>query len=642
MQNLNQMNQNKLQYFCDYWRDFTAHSEDKVNERHSFKNLEQDSINHILYNPKELFREFINEIEIKNLSNGDNKKFFMENIKNLARLKIKALNFLESSLKIIIQQFSQKDDFSYLLHTLQFTLSEMINFRLGKECVNELAEILANDTNLDDNKDNIKHLVHFIVFELHDKGFSHKRINDIVRDIFDNYIEINGYVTTRFPHNIRQNGSTGKDRFEYQNNLKEFIDSLTNKDRILAIISYFKQETISARFIFRVKGIKGELNIKTNDIEIYNPLKKELINIKLSDEKELYDENFGLQDSQKAIQGLKCNIAVRANVFPNDTESAKYEAIRKAHIFFDGIMARYFRIKVKLGLDATKHYVINDDGNIIGGSSSVSKEFIDYQNAEITEHIDINENLLKYYGTLTLQDNLTDIDKQISRALTWKRTALEATNYNESILWHWVGIENLFHCKNETTKLIFRIAPKILAKTYIYHLINQIFLEIRAKSFPFQNYNITEKAQKIIENMPENMTYEEFIEKVKEICKYLDKNSFFYEKLDKFVNIFDDKNKFKEFIENYRKQAEQKIIFLYRLRNKIAHNANSEYSATIIYYKNFADYISTILVCYFIDRRILGYKDNSEIIYCGEYEYNKMLLDIEQKGIDCVLTPQDK
>ena len=80
MQNLNQMNQNKLQYFCDYWRDFTAHSEDKVNERHSFKNLEQDSINHILYNPKELFREFINEIEIKNLSNGDNKKFFMENI----------------------------------------------------------------------------------------------------------------------------------------------------------------------------------------------------------------------------------------------------------------------------------------------------------------------------------------------------------------------------------------------------------------------------------------------------------------------------------------------------------------------------------------------------------------------------------
>lgn len=601
MQNLNQASQHKLLYFCDYWRDFTAHSEDKINKRRYFTNLEQDSINYILYNPKELFKEFIDEIEMKNLSNGDNKKFFTKNIKELVDLKIGALSFLESNLKIMVQQFNQKDDFSYLLYTLKFALDEMKNFRLGKECVKELAEILTSDDSLDKNKDNIKHLVHFIVFELQDKGFSHSRINKIFND----------------------------------------KDSFTDKDKILAINDYFEQETIPVRFIFRVKGIKGKLNLETDDIEIYNPLEKPLMNIKLNDRKELYDENFGLQDSQKASQGLKCNIAVKVNTISNDSESGKYESIRKAHIFFDSIMSRYFAIKVKLDLDTTKYYVIDEIGNVVGGSFGVGKEFMDYQNAEHIENIGVEDELLRYYQTLTLQNNLLHIDNQISRALTWKRKALEATNYNESILWHWVGIENLFNYKNETAKLIFRIAPKILTKTYIYHLINQIFLEIRAKSFPFQNYNITEKAQKIIENMPEHMTYKEFIEKAKEIYKELDKNSFIYEKIEKFVGIFESKEKLRQFIENYKSQVEQKILFLYRLRNKIAHNANKEHNATIIYYKNFADYISTILICYFIDKRILDYKDNNEILYLGEYEYNKVLLDIEHFGIDCILAPKD-
>lgn len=641
MQNLNQASQHKLRYFYDYWRDFTAHSEDKINERRYFKNLEQDSINYILYNPKELFKEFIDEIEIKNLSNKDNKKFFMENIKNLVDLKIGALSFLESNLKIMVQQFNQKDDFSYLLYTLKFALDEMKNFRLGEECVKELAEILTNDDSLDKNKDNIKHLVHFIVFELQDKGFSHSRINKISNDIFSEYREIEGCATTDFPHNIKQNKNTKKDKIEYQTRLKSFMDSLTNKDRILAINNYFEQEIIPVRFIFRVKGIKGKLNLKTDDIEIYNPLEKQLMNIKINDRKELYDENFGLQDSQKASQGLKCNIAVKVNAISNDSESGKYESIRKAHIFFDSIMSRHFAIKVKLDLDTTKYYVINEIGNVVGGSFGVGKEFMDYQNAEHIENIGVEDKLLRYYQTLTLQNNLLHIDNQISRALSWKRKALEATNYNESILWHWVGIENLFNYKNETAKLIFRIAPKILTKTYIYHLINQIFLEIRAKSFPFQNYNITEKAQKIIENMPEHMTYKEFVEKAKEIYKELDKNSFIYEKLEKFVGIFENKEKLHQFIENYKSQVEQKILFLYRLRNKIAHNANKEHNATIIYYKNFADYISTILICYFIDKRILDYKDNNEILYLGEYEYNKVLLDIEHFGIDCILAPKD-
>lgn len=139
----------KVLYFIEYWQDFTALTEDKINGVSHFHNLEQDSINPILYNPKDFLKEFIDEIKRKNLSNSDNKKFFIENINNLINIQLKALEFLAIPLKIIQQQFSKKDDFSYLLYVLKFALDEMNDFRLGKECVKGLAEILLDDQSLD-------------------------------------------------------------------------------------------------------------------------------------------------------------------------------------------------------------------------------------------------------------------------------------------------------------------------------------------------------------------------------------------------------------------------------------------------------------------------------------------------------------
>lgn len=250
-------------------------------------------------------------------------------------------------------------------------------------------------------------------------------------------------------------------------------------------------------------------------------------------------------------------------------------------------------------------------------------------------------NHLKYYENLIKQKEVRVIDKKIVESLAWKKRALESTNYNEAILWHWISIENLFSSKNETTKLIFHFAPKILVNTYIYHFIQQIRHWICCKTFPFSNYNISKDAIKFIQNIQKNITYKEFIEITKNFCKYLDEQSFFYEKIQDFIKIFNDEKQFKIFIENYKKQIEQKLIFLYRIRNKIAHNANNEHNATIIYYRNFASYINTALVCYFIDKRLEGLKTNEEIIHYGEYEYDKMLLNLKKHGVDSIINPKD-
>lgn len=636
----------KLQYFIDYWKEFAGYSEDKINKIPYFSNLEQDSINPILYNPKELFKEFIDEIERKNLSNSGNKDFFMENIKNLIKLKLKALEFLAIPLKIIQQQFNEKGDFSYLLCVLKFALDEMSDFRLGRECIKELSKILFNDKELESNdKESIKHLVRFIVFELQHKGFSDKTICGMIDNVFASYYPIqDNIIQTKFPHNFEfPKEPTQENKEKYYKNLKDYMDSLSYKDRIESLKNYFNHKTFSVKFIFRINGIKGKEYLQIGDIEIYNPIQKQLIEQGLDNKLEC-DETFGLDDAQKNMyQSGVCNIAIKEDIIDTDSEFGKYKAVLKANAFFDCFVSRSFYIGTKITLDTTQYIMLNDKNREIGRGFSMPEKFLSYQDSKyVKEFIDNAEkNYLEYYTKLIKQNELIEVDKQIKKSLTWKRKALEATNYNEAILWYWVSIENLFNSQNSATKLISHFAPKILTKVYIYHFMQQIHRDILNKSFPFRDDNLSEETRNIIHNMPKNMTYKEFIEKVKEICESLDKSSFFYDKLKGFIEIFENKQQFKNFIENYKKQIEQKLVFLYRIRNKIAHNASNEYSATITYYKNFASHINTALVCYFIDKRIQGFKTNEEIIHYGEYEYNKMLLNLEKYGVDSIINPKD-
>lgn len=633
----------KLKYFIDYWKEFTRTTEDKNNKISYFNNLEQDSINPILYNPKELFKEFIDEIERKNLSNADNKKFFMDNVNNLARLKLKALEFLEPTLKIIQQQFNNKNDFSYLHYILKFALEEMADFRLGKECVKQLACILFDDTSLESNKETLKHLVNFIVFELKDKGFSDKKITEMISDICDIcHIMEDNTTYTKFPHNIEfPKETTQENKEKYYQDLKNYMDSLSDKERIEALSNYFDNKVFSVRFIFKITGIKGRKNLEVGDIEIYNPIEKRLIAIDNKNNQE-YDETFGLNDSQKVYQKEKCNIAIRVNIIDrNNIESGMYKAIFKANAFFNCFSSRNFYSETKILVDTTQYFMLDEKNGVIGGGFSMSENFLAYQHSKNVEKFIMNteDNYLQYYAKLINQDGLEDIDEQIEKSLVWKRKALESSNYNESILWHWVSIENLFGVANS----IFHYAPKILTRIYIYHFIQQIYGYIQNKNFPFNDENIPEKARELIENMPNHMTYKDFIEKAKEICESLDKDSFFYDKLKNFIGVFTAKKEFKNFIENHKKQTEQKLIFLYRMRNKIAHNASNEYNATIAYYRNFASFVNTTLLCFFIDKRIdtiLNCKSGEEIMNRGEYEYNKMLLNLEKYGVDSIINPK--
>lgn len=485
--------------------------------------------------------------------------------------------------------------------------------------------------------------MNFIIFELQHKGFSDKAIHAIINDIFASYnISQDNIISTNFPHSFEfPKEPIQENKEKYYKNLKEYMDSLTHQDRIESLKNYFNSKAFSVKFIFRINGIKGKEYLPIGDIELYNPIQKQLIKQE-SDNKKEYDETFGFKDFQ-SYENEVCNIAIKEHIIDKDSKIGKQKAILKANAFVDCLLARRFFINTKITLNTTQYIVLDDKNKRIATGFSLSKVFLPYRHSKyIKEFINNSDkNYLEYYLRLLKQDDLIGINKQIKDSLNWKRKAMEATNYNEAILWYWVSIENLFNSENGATKLIFDFAPKILTQVYIHHFIGQTYTNILDRAFSFGDDNISHKAREImkntLQNMPKNMTHKEFIEKVKEICENFNKNSFFYDRLQDFREKFEKKGEFKKFIEKYKKQIEQELIFLYRIRNKIVHNASNEYIATITYYKNFAAYISTSLTCYFIDKRILGCKSNDEIMNRGEYEYSIMLFNLEKCDTESLL-----
>ena len=222
----------KLQYFIDYWEYFTQIKINEIDQSSYFCGLEYNFINPILYNPKELFKELIDEIETTNLSKNHNKNFFMENIEKLSNIKLKSLGLLETNLSKIQEKIKEKN-ISDLKQTLENILYEMENIRLGNEYIKELELIISNKYPLDkNNKETIKHLVYFIVFELQNKGFSAKMIQQLI----------------------------------------------TYKQcSIKSIDIYLNKETFPVKFIFQVDGLKHNEYTKIGGIEIYNywPINRE-------------------------------------------------------------------------------------------------------------------------------------------------------------------------------------------------------------------------------------------------------------------------------------------------------------------------------------------------------------------------------
>lgn len=621
----------KIQYFVDYWKDLT----------HPNDSIEIELVHSIIYNPKELIKEFIDEIERKNLSNKDNKKFFIDSLGKFANLELEALSFIKPILKLILKE--QNSDYSYLLHLLKMAQLKLDNFILGKEAIKELAEILINDSTINTSK--IKHLVNLIIFELIHKKYSQKTITQIINNIFSNYQVVSEHqIHTKFPHNIECKNwdQTSPEYNEYKHTLTNFIDNLTEKDRVLALHHYLNIEGEKLRFVFQIKGLKGDnVNITIGNVQIYNPKSIQLF----KGTTEYSDELFVKKIEDNIYY---CNGAVTLDVF--DTEYAKQEALQILENTLDLVASRYTYYPVSITINKFKYYIIDMEGHNRGSGSTNTWEFLTYKDSLELDNSKYDNPI---YAQQIAKNKILEVDKKILESMHWKRKAIESNENNEKILWHWVALENLFERKNSSEKtpnVIFEVVSKLLTKKYMYSFAWKHFHKLKEKTDDEYLINMINKDLQL--KLPNDLKNDiglnaedgeqiyliKLIDNIENIQTHLNSNSLFYEQLQYLREIFTDKKRCLELIDKFEKIFFEKLVYVYRVRNKIVHNAHSESSPIIDYYVDFIILVSAISINSFIKIRAeLSLETNTEVINNIIYEYDKFKLELQEKGTNILL-----
>lgn len=525
----------KVDYFIDYWKDFTYSN-----------SIEEELTHTIVYNPKELFKEFADEISRKELKNKDNKKFFIDHINRFFDFKIESTNYLNSTLTLIKQQF-QNPDFKYLLHLLSILDKLLSNNKLVINCVNELEAILTSKIELDDSfKEKIKILTKLIIFELIYKKYSLQFITKIIDNIFDNYsIDQNGILCTDFPHNFEIDFNTKVDSLEfqqYQDKIENLINNLTLNQRILSIKNYFNQQPKQLTYIFQIKGLKGNIDATFGNVRIYNPKNAQLIT-KCTKNNIPYDELF---NGEKFIY---CNGAVTLDVI--DREYAKQEAIRLLSQTIDSLVTLYDKYKLPIDINLSNILICDQEGNERGFSSKNDSIAIKYNNSiEINDSDNDNIKYLLDFYNYKPANQYSIVDTKLLESLHWRRRAIESLNNNEKILWYWISIENIIG----DTNTIFNTVSKFLAITQLYSFTWKHYekLDAMLSLSPFcgnfkKRLEISHELQQKLGfglNKPGFKVYlTDFIENISNIQNSLNKNELLYDQLDHLTNVFDTSKK---------------------------------------------------------------------------------------------------
>lgn len=608
---MNENIKNKINYFIDYWRDFL--SDDSI---------EKSQIHMIVYNPQELFKEFADEINRNQFKKKDNKNFFMDTIKNFSDLPIESINFLKSTLTLIQGQFNDPN-YQYLLHLISEITKLLSNSKLALNCVDELENILTNDKKIDDDvlfkkdgktlfkedkipyqqKDKIKFLTQLIISQLIYKKYSLITIKKIIEDISSSY---------------------------------NISDQLTISQKLLAIKNYFEKEKNKKTYILQIEGLKADTNLKLNlgNILIYNTKETKLIKNSRS---KYTDEFFGNSDL------IYCNGAVTLDVV--DWEYGKKEAIIQLNHVVDFLVSNYPNYKIPIRVKKEIIYTIDDNGNEIGSSHSASGDWISYQESIILEESENTLYLCDFYQSKLI--SLSNcVDKKIVESLHWKRKAIESLSYNEKILWFWVTIENLIKQDYERTEIIFKILPKLLAIQELYYFCWKYFYKLRT----IKNLGYFGFYRKTL-NMPEGLIVKiglnkgnqsvylgDLINNLEDVIQCVNESELLYEQLKYLENIFASEKECIKLLDKFEKLAKEKLLYVYRIRNKIVHNASKEENILSEYYLDFISFSSRTLIQTFMNKRQnKNLKNVSDIVNDIIYDFDKLKIEIKEQGTKILL-----
>jgi len=621
----------------EYWEKYWTHITKKLGDK--------DNYEFLLDSPRFLIDNIISEIKYNNLDkNKDNSQLFRAQLSQWDKKDV-VFNKLFCGEVASLQQkwdefFRQKGKEKKKNRKIYCgdisSLCVQINTEINKGTYfNGLLEQLASTINaaqtLDfDTKKEINKYTELIISEFIANGIDIDDIKSIQHDIPDIHRIESGTVLSA-PNTYKGLNRNDYDTEEsYYKAIEDYIENRSLEERISVLGFYYYIEPKDCFVLFRLKGIKGNIDCLIDDINIYAPHLKQYIT-----------ENPTLSKIEHTTSDRKyinAAIPVKHKMVHSSVTCAR----RRLEQVLD-LLSLSYNTSTPIEYSDRDVSVI-ENGEYIAGinlmisdeaTTSKHEEFVGYM--ESLDVSNIEDDIPKVRDRFNAINKIQTYDTlKLATAAHWYQKGMYVQNPEDKLLFHWVAIESLLKTDDDVrynitgdkdTKLIVqKIAASILVKRHFHKYWFNTYIDIYYKT---QSDNYLDVPDDVIEKASLNMKVgdkvhsNKFFNHIKDIEENIND-----EILKTELHELDSFYKNIEGVKNYEKEIFNDIVLIYRLRNLIAHNAvYPQYLINI--YANKAQNISGNIIRFLIEKYRTSNRGLDDILIDLSKKHDEFILNID-------------
>lgn len=574
-----------IKYWVDVWDDLISNSN-------------KNSYGLTFMSPHLILLDIVDEIEMNAFKNKEVKKFYQRKIDDYVQSDPTVKSKFLSGFQLIRREF-HGSNYLYLGQLCKEMLKEFKQGKFFTECYLQLKQLLLGSSNNSNDKNSIKVLTEQLIIELVLKGYDLKSIQKFPLHLFSSYEWVGKNLITSYPHSVKAELYTRNkqiDYYAYNNDITNEIDKVTLEGRLDRLLSYFFKEKEIYTYLFNVEGLIGVGEWFVGDVHFYSPAEVTYIKDPMRDMDQLPEEFF-----KGTLENHFINAAVQVEVL--DFASSKIAAIEKIEKALDLIRC-YYSSDANFEIVTEEYYVVDQEGRNISNSFAVSKRLGWYKWQSSLSMDRISEDFLSLSTHFLFGDASakTDLEQKITQSLRWFRKAEEAPTLEDKLLSYWIVLENFMNVSEEGLHQLiptkeksskFSLAKEVIASLntkYIFFRYGwELYHYLRQLTSSFQDARrllalpepLMEKSGLKVENG--TVYLQSFVEELASLEQEVTRE-IIREKIVFAKSFYKNENQLqKTMLETWKKMTEDEMLLLYRLRNKIVHNAHYDYTILPFY-----------------------------------------------------------
>lgn len=557
-----------ISYFQNYWKAAVTTDRAYGEVIHTF-------------NLRVIIRELVDELTSNPIKNGENISFFIKKIgvyyKNDKAIKKTVRSDLKSLLKEATLLEVRPD---YILAICCRIANYFKSREYIKDCSDYLAGILSLDDTLELRRD-IRVIIESLVVEFREVGYADADIKDFGDRIFSICL-LENIKSWDFSDPIIDRFQNILDKSKAKNEFVEYQEELPLTTRLNLLVDLSNKENCPTIYIFSIHGISCAETLSIDGVTIYNPHQEKRLPEKYAHAG--FDETFRRAPGKDCVNAM----VVQDALTPGGGMIHARSRVQFALTCF--VSAFFGRVSIRISLSY--------------GAFSETSTFNILNTWE-----DANDNPSNLYTvdprtSKTGKEKIESITDAVKKAdsngwgialretLSWVRKGQAASEDVDRLMNYWISIENLFKKSDlsnsnwfETTKgkkeYVIEVIKNVLSKHYalseVYRSAWNIHRYFATPSiFAEQRIPHSLKVAAGIDNNPVGTVYlKDFISHLAELKPYAE-NQMVLEQIDKTLKFYSDPKFAKEVLQERLAYAQDEILLLYRMRNKIAHDGSTQ------------------------------------------------------------------